>query len=80
MIPDAGKLLASTGCSSDGHMCIWDRRGGALLARQPLLAGSLGACFTEDGSSVITTGKEHFKVRLCEGGDVRLTLSPPVEH
>lgn len=56
-------MLVSTGCSDDGHMGVWDWRAGLLLARQPLHAsGSIRACFTEDGSCLISTGKEHFKV------------------
>ena len=57
-----GKFIASTGSSRDGHLCIWDWRGSAMLSRQPVHASCcLAVCFTEDGSSVITTGKEHFK-------------------
>ena len=66
--PSPGKMLVSTGCSEDGHMGVWDWRTGLLLARQPLLAGGgIRACFTEDGSCLISTGKEHFKVgeRAC---------------
>ena len=44
-------------------MGVWDWRAGLLLARQPLLvSGGIRACFTEDGSCLISTGKEHFKV------------------
>ena len=64
-----GKMLVSTGCPEDGHMAIWDWRAGLLLARQPLLAGgTIRACFTEDGSCLISTGKEHFKVWERDSG------------
>lgn len=71
-----GKLMASTGASYDGHLCVWEWRSGVQLARQPLNAvgggsgaggsgGGLSACFTEDGSCIVTSGKEHFKVRMA---------------
>ncbi len=41
---------------------MWDWRTGTLLAKQPLHAECSGLCFTEDGGSIVTTGKEHFKV------------------
>ncbi len=37
-----------------------------MLAKQPLKSSGISACFTEDGASIVTTGKEHFKVRVVK--------------
>lgn len=60
-----GRLLASTGMSSDGQVCVWDWHSGSLLGKQHTRALGVTACFTEDGSCVVTAGKEHFKVSSC---------------
>ncbi|KAG1663327.1 hypothetical protein FOA52_006286 [Chlamydomonas sp. UWO 241] len=55
------RLMATTG-PHDTSLCVWDWRAGTLLVRVSAAAGGLNVAFSEDGGSVVTSGKEHFKV------------------
>lgn len=68
-----GKLLATTGAgAADGHVCLWDWRAGALLARQALPGGAGLAAFTEDGLALVAAGKGAYKVRVHPGPSAAL--------
>jgi hypothetical protein len=64
VLPRAGKHLATTGGTSDAHICVWDWRGGQLLARQPLqgCTSAAAAAFTGDGASLVGAGRGAYKV------------------
>eukprot|EP00798_Chlamydomonas_sp_ICE-L_P028655 gene28655-31826_t len=73
--PD-GKLLASTGLSHDGQLCLWDWQHGTLLAKQhtqakftPRLHEDSAPC--HNSASIATVGKELFKL-----WGISLTMAP----
>lgn len=53
-------LLASLGLH-DSTLQVYDVRTGQVLVKHNLKSSGIRACFTEDGSSVVTCGKGHFK-------------------
>jgi hypothetical protein len=57
-----GRLLASVGSSYDGQLSVWDWAAGTQLARVSAQTELRSVSFTEDGSALVTVGKDHLKV------------------
>ena len=59
-----GKLLLSCGASYDGQLCLWEWSSGLLLGKQHTQCEVQCAAVSEDGTSVISLGKDggQFKV------------------
>ncbi|GFH15832.1 uncharacterized protein HaLaN_12139 [Haematococcus lacustris] len=58
--PD-GRLLATTGAHYDAQLCLWDWQNGTLLAKVSAQVEVHNLCWTEDGTALVSAGKEHLK-------------------
>ena len=71
-------LLASLG-TNDSMLQVYELRTGQILMKHNLQSLGVKGCFTEDGNSIITSGKSgHFKVWSIsqQKGSSSLTLNP----
>jgi WD40 repeat protein len=59
----AGKFLVSCGATYDGQICFWNWTSQTLLTRERTQVDLRSVTFSEDGSSVISAGKGHLRVR-----------------